>query len=160
FSPLAGMLADKFSKRNILVFWKFAEVGMMALAFLGFLLPHAAAAGWGEPRTVAIWSAGLVIATVFMMGTHSAFFVPAKYGVLPESLQPTVLSRGNGFLEATSFVAQIIGTATGGFLYVMLHSDILENGQLQPGHEWVIGLLLFALAVIGALASLMIERMP
>ena len=28
------------------------------------------------------------------MGTHSAFFVPAKYGVLPEILQPTLLSKG------------------------------------------------------------------
>src|SRR6266487_2514393 len=27
FSPLAGVLADKYSKRNIIVFWKMVEVG-------------------------------------------------------------------------------------------------------------------------------------
>src|SRR2546421_404229 len=37
FSPLAGMLADRYSKRSILVGWKLAEVGMMALGLAGFL---------------------------------------------------------------------------------------------------------------------------
>src|SRR5215813_6067339 len=32
FSPLAGVLADKFSKRTIIVFWKVAEIGIMAMA--------------------------------------------------------------------------------------------------------------------------------
>ena len=32
FSPLAGVLADRHSKRAIIVFWKIAEVGIMALA--------------------------------------------------------------------------------------------------------------------------------
>ena len=40
---------------------------------------------------------------------------PAKMS--PEILQPVVLSRGNGFLEGTSFVANVIGTACGGLLY-------------------------------------------
>ena len=30
----------------------------------------------------------VVLSTVFLMGTHSAFFVPAKYGVMPEILPP------------------------------------------------------------------------
>src|SRR5262249_24999007 len=117
FSTLAGMLADKYSKRSILVFWKAAEVAIMALALVGFLLPHTAALGWADPRTLAIWSAVLIVSCVFLMGTHSAFFVPAKYGVMPEILQHSVLSKGNGFLEATSFVAQILGTVFGAGLY-------------------------------------------
>src|SRR5437868_1347674 len=32
FSPLAGMLADRYSKRTTVVLWKLAEVGMMGLA--------------------------------------------------------------------------------------------------------------------------------
>src|SRR5438445_11348817 len=104
FSTLAGMLADKYSKRRTLVFWKVAEVGMMALALAGFLLPRLAG---GEPelsRTLALWSGVLVVSVVFLMGTHSAFFVPAKYGVMPEILHPLILSKGNGFLEGTSLV--------------------------------------------------------
>ena len=48
------------------------------------------------------------------MGTHSAFFVPAKYGMMPEILHTSVLSRGNGLLEGTSFIANILGTVFGG----------------------------------------------
>ena len=50
------------------------------------------------------------------MGMHSAFFVPAKYGAMPEILQPHMLSRGNGLLESLSFLAIILGTVSGGFL--------------------------------------------
>jgi len=164
FSPLAGMLADKYSKRSTLVGWKLAEVAMMGLALVGFLLPHLAGLGWAAPGTLAVWSALLVVSVVFLMGTHSAFFVPAKYGIMPEILQPAVLSKGNGYLEGTSFVAQLIGTAFGGFLYGMLKSDVLPGtaggNVLNPGREWVIGLVLLGLAVAGAAGSLLIARVP
>ncbi len=157
FSPLAGVLADKFSKRNIVVFWKMAEVAIMALAMFGFLLPTLAGTGWGDPRTLAIWSAGIAIGTVFLMGTHSAFFVPAKYGIMPEILHPAVLSKGNGFLEGSSFLAQILGTSFGGLLYGPL-KPTFDNGTLEAGSTWIIGLVLFLLAVIGAGASLFMGR--
>lgn len=165
FSPLAGMLADRYSKQPTLIFWKLAEVGMMGLVLVGFVLPHLAGGDLGAARTLAVWSAVLVVAGVFLMGTHSAFFVPAKYGVMPEILQPSVLSQGNGFLEGTSFTAQIIGTAFGGFMYGLLKSSITDPGEntakvLQPGREWIIGLVLFLLAVVGAAASFLIRRMP
>src|SRR5437870_11261440 len=35
---IAGYYADKYSKRNSLVFWKFAEIGITAIALLGFIL--------------------------------------------------------------------------------------------------------------------------
>src|SRR5262249_48707147 len=154
FSPLAGILADKYSQRATIVLWKVAEVGMMSIAVIGFILPFFADSGWASPETLAVWSAALVISVVFLMGTHSAFFVPAKYGVMPEILQPVVLSRGNGFLEGTSFVAQILGTTVGGILYSNLKSTITPQAGgsiLEPGSEWLIGLLLLILAVIGAL---------
>jgi MFS family permease len=159
FSTLAGMLADRYSKRSILVFWKVAEVGITGLALFGFLLPHLHAFGWVDKATLAIWSACLVASAVFLMGTHSAFFVPAKYGVMPEILQPTVLSRGNGWLEGSSFVAQILGTAFGAFLYGQVKSNPTDTG-FELGHEWVIGVVLFGLACIGAVFSFLIERMP
>src|SRR3954465_11318605 len=42
FSPLAGILADKYSKRSIVVSWKMAEIAIMSVGLLGFWLPHAA----------------------------------------------------------------------------------------------------------------------
>ncbi len=139
FCTLAGYLADRYSKWNSLVFWKIAEVGITLIALLGFWLgTHGIAVG---PY--------LVLSTVFLMGTHSAFFVPAKYGAMPEILQPQMLSRGNGVLESMSFLAVILGTVMGGVL-----------SKVFRGEEYWIGAILVGLAVIGAVASLLMRPMP
>jgi MFS family permease len=160
FSPLAGVLADKFSKRTIIVFWKYAEIAITGLALMGFLLPHAAGWGWASQQTLAVLGAALVVAAVFMMGTHSAFFIPAKYGIMPEILSTSVLSRGNGLLEGTSFTANILGTAFGGFCYGRWKSGFTTTGDLIPGAEWRIGVILLGLAVVGTFAARLISRVP
>ena len=94
FCTIAGYLADRYSKRQSLVFWKFAEIGITLVALTGFWL-GSVQQHWLGPV--------LVLSTVFLMGTHSAFFVPAKYGAMPEILQPHLLAKGNGLLESLSF---------------------------------------------------------
>lgn len=141
FSTLAGYYADRYSKRFSLVLWKVVEVGITALAFIGFFL----GSEWNMPD-LGVW---IVLSTVFLMGTHSTFFVPAKYGAMPEILRDELLSKGNGLLESLSFLATIMGTVCGGLLSMLFHDD-----------EYIIGAILFILAMIGAAASLMIERMP
>ena len=160
FSPIAGILADKFSKRTTIVFWKVSELSITLLAVIAFLLPHTIEVGWASPETIASISAVMLILCVFLMGTHSAFFVPAKYGIMPEILHASVLSRGNGLLEGTSFVSQILGTSFGGWLYTSVKSEIDFEGNLHPGHEWIIGAILLALAVVGVIFSLLVERIP
>lgn len=140
FCTLAGYLADRYSKRHSLVFWKVAEIGICAVALLGFYLGDVHELRFGPI---------LVMACVFLMGMHSAFFVPAKYGVMPEILEPQLLSRGNGALESLSFLAVILGTVCGGVLSYWFHNN-----------ETWIGVVFLALACLGALASLMIETMP
>jgi MFS family permease len=142
FCTLAGYLADRYSKRTTLVFWKVAEVGITLVALAGFWL------GTAIHNPLGPW---VVLSCVFLMGTHSAFFVPAKYGALPEILQPHLLSKGNGILESTSFLAVILGTVSGG---------ILSSHSCFRGSEYYIGLILFVLAAAGAVASFVIERIP
>ena len=141
FCTLAGYFSDRFSKRNSLVAWKIAEVLITGVALYGFWL----GTDGGSPAA-GTW---VVLSTVFLMGTHSAFFVPAKYGVMPEILPPQLLSRGNGLLESLSFLAVILGTVSGGVMsFVFLR------------RETNIGVILFGLAIVGAVASLMIRKMP
>jgi MFS family permease/1-acyl-sn-glycerol-3-phosphate acyltransferase len=140
FCTLSGYLADRFSKRYALVIWKIAEVFIAAVALLGFYLGTV----HGDPL-----GAWLVLSTVFLMGTHAAFFAPAKYGAMPEILQPHVLSRGNGILESTTFLAAILGTVTGGLLSMAFR-----------GQEYYIGVVLLLLAMIGAVASFAIAYLP
>lgn len=140
FCTVAGWLADRYPKRNALIFWKLAEVAITLIALVGFYLGR-----HGEP-TLGPW---IVLATVFLMGTHSAFFVPAKYGVMPEILPPHLLSKGNGLLESLSFLAVILGTVCGGALSFLL-----------LGNEVMIGVILCGLAIVGAVASFLIRKMP
>lgn len=141
FCTIAGFLADRYSKRNSLVVWKFVEIGIALIALLGFWL--------GSVQHLHHLGPFLVLSTVFLMGTHSAFFVPAKYGAMPEILQPHLLSKGNGLLESLSFLAVILGTVTGGALSFQFRRQ-----------EYMIGILLLAFAILGAVASLLIQRMP
>ena len=121
--------------------WKVAEVAICAIALFGFWL--------GRPEGHPHIGSWIVLSTVFLMGTHSAFFVPAKYGAMPEMLQSHLLSRGNGILESLSFLAVILGTVSGGVMsYTFLR------------HEANIGVVLLILAIVGAIASLAIRRLP
>ncbi len=140
FCTLAGYLADRYSKRNSLIFWKLAEVVITGIALAGF---------WYGTHGQA-WGPWVVLSAVFLMGMHSAFFVPAKYGAMPEILKSEMLSRGNGLLESLSFLAIILGTVLGGVLSTVFHDD----------REYLIGITLFVLAIVGALASFLIRKMP
>ena len=139
FCTMAGYLADRYSKQSSLIFWKMAELLITAIALLGFWLGN-------QDYDEGPW---IVLSTVFLMGLHSAFFVPAKYGIMPEILKSHLLSKGNGMLESLSFLAVILGTVFGGVLSYHF-----------KGQEYWIGIILFILAAIGAIASLWIEKIP
>ena len=141
FCTVSGYLADRYSKTYSLVFWKFAEIVISLIALSGFIL--------GSTSHHPHLGAWMVLSTVFLMGTHAAFFAPAKYGAMPEILQPYILSRGNGILESTTFLAAILGTVCGGLLSFKFH-----------GQEYWIGVILLGLSLIGAVASLMIAYLP
>jgi acyl-[acyl-carrier-protein]-phospholipid O-acyltransferase / long-chain-fatty-acid--[acyl-carrier-protein] ligase len=133
FSMAGGFLADRYSKRTITVAIKILEIGIMCFATLGLLFRNL--------------PAGLT--AIFLMGVHSAFFGPSKYGLLPELLPERKLSWGNGVLELGTFVAIITGMAAGAFLY-----------STFKGQQVWSGIVLVALAVGGLIASLGISRVP
>lgn len=140
FCTISGFLADRYSKTTSLIVWKYSEIVISLIALAGFWI------GTQYHQPFGPW---LVLFTVFLMGTHAAFFAPAKYGAMPEILQAHVLSRGNGILESTTFLAAILGTVTGGYLSFVF-----------SGHEHWIGVILLGLSVVGAGASMMIARLP
>ena len=100
FSATAGQLADKLDKTRITRFVKVFEIGIMALAALG-LYQH---------------SFTLLMAALFLMGTHSALFGPVKYAILPQHLKPAELIGGNALVETGTSLAILFGTIIGGLL--------------------------------------------
>jgi len=131
----AGALADRVSKRSIIVTLKAIEILLMAAGTSVLYLQPS-----GGP---------LLLVILALMGVHSALFSPAKYGILPEILPHERLSAGNGLLEMWTFLAIIAGTATGA---VML--------DVVAGQPWLAGLLLTALATTGWIASWRVPRVP
>jgi acyl-[acyl-carrier-protein]-phospholipid O-acyltransferase/long-chain-fatty-acid--[acyl-carrier-protein] ligase len=133
FSGFAGYLADKNNKKTIFVLCKVAEIVVMLLGVAAF------------------WAGGLypAIAVVFLMGTHSAFFGPSKYGILPEMLRDRDLPAANGVVQMTTFMAIILGWPVAGFL-----KDSLPN-QL-----WAACFVCVGIAALGTITSLFVRRTP
>ncbi|MSQ59411.1 MAG: MFS transporter [Betaproteobacteria bacterium] len=100
FSATGGQLADRYDKSVLIRTIKFAEVLIMALACYG----------------LALKSLPLLLAALFLMGTHSAFFGPVKYSILPRVLKEDELTGGNGLVESGTFAAILIGTVVAGLL--------------------------------------------
>ena len=131
FSPAAGMLADRVGKNRIIVAAKGMEVAVMALATAGFAL--------AVP--------GLLYLALFLMALQSTLFSPAKYGIVPELVERASLSRANGFIEAMTYLAIILGTALATLL-----------PTLTEGRYVMAGLACTAIALTGLATSLGIGR--
>jgi acyl-[acyl-carrier-protein]-phospholipid O-acyltransferase/long-chain-fatty-acid--[acyl-carrier-protein] ligase len=133
FSLPAGALADRFSKRSVILASKGLEILLMAAGTLAlFLNPN---------------DSLLPLVILGLMGVQSALLSPAKYGILPEILPHEKLSAGNGLMEMCTFLAIIAGTAAGGWLLDAAGSS-----------RWIGGLVLTAFSVIGCLAALAVPR--
>ena len=133
FSMAGGFLADRFSKRAITIGVKIFEVAVMSLALAGLV--------YGGIK--------ILLACVFLMGLHSAFFGPSKYGLLPELLPEKKLSWGNGVLEFGTFTSIILGTV----------AAALMAAHFRDRH-WLSGVILIVLAFVGLSTSLGISRVP
>jgi acyl-[acyl-carrier-protein]-phospholipid O-acyltransferase/long-chain-fatty-acid--[acyl-carrier-protein] ligase len=133
FSMFAGWLADRFSKQQIMTSVKCAEVLIMLFASIALHLDNLY----------------LELASVFLMGCHSAVFSPSKYGILPEIVPANKLSWGNGVLELLTFFGIILGTVAGGLLATHMNHD-----------RFLAGLALALLAVAGWYTSRKIPKVP
>jgi MFS family permease len=109
FSALAGQLADRFEKSRIIRLVKLSEIVVMGLGAVGFHLE----------------SAGFLLGVLFLMGTHSAFFGPLKYGILPQHLAEDELTGGNALIQMATYIAILTGAMLGGTLAVWSHSNPL-----------------------------------
>lgn len=101
FSSIAGSLADRFRKDRALFWTKAPEVLAMLLGTVGFL------------REDLYFLAGVL----FVMELQSAFFSPAKYGILPEIVADKDLSYANGLLNMTTNLAVLAGGIAGPWIY-------------------------------------------
>lgn len=128
FSSIAGPLADKYEKSRLVVFTKIAEVGIMLCVFYGF-----------ETRSIY-----LLMCMLFVSGTHTAFYSPIKFSILPDHLKHGELLAANGFMAAGHYLAILGGLITGGLL-------VETEGN-------VIGAVAVGIAIVGLTASFFVPK--
>ncbi len=108
-SALSGQLADTYDKARIIRIVKTAEIGIMLFGLAGI---YVAKSGY---TNVGI---GMMLAAVFMLGTHSTFFGPIKYAILPQHLKEDEVLGGTGMVEAATYLSILLGTVIAGWVSV------------------------------------------
>jgi MFS family permease len=126
-SAISGQLADSIDKRRLILWVKTAEILIMIVGAAGILLHNIP----------------LMFAALFAMGTHSTFFGPIKYGILPQHLPDDDVLGGTGLVEAGTYIAILTGTIVGGIL---------------PANVSAVGIIV--VAVIGRVAAHFVPSAP
>jgi len=132
FSALAGEIADRFGRRRLFIITKAAELALMAVTAVVFYFRNLP----------------LLLALIFLMGTQSAFFSPLKYSYLPRMLPPSELLKGNGYVNAGTYLAIIFGSVAGNLLID------------EPNGTLLTGVALVVLAVLGLSGALAVPHSP
>ncbi|KAB0628072.1 MFS transporter [Acinetobacter gandensis] len=126
FSATAGQIADKFERSQLVRGIKILEIIIMLIGSIGFITGH-------------LW---LLLLALFMMGTHSTFFGPIKYAILPEILKPNELMSGNALFQSGTSMAILFGMILGGAVIASSHGNL----------TWI-SLTVLTIAVLGYLSS-------
>jgi acyl-[acyl-carrier-protein]-phospholipid O-acyltransferase/long-chain-fatty-acid--[acyl-carrier-protein] ligase len=165
FAWLAGWLADRYPKRSVIVWCKFAEILIAAAA--------AAAVAWGvrSGGSFAGLPAGLwlLLATVIVIGCQAALLAPSVIGTIPETVPTQRLSHANGVFAMVTLVATLVGMAGGNWLAdstVVMAGEVLQVGdpQIHSTPLWMhaipAGVVLIGLAVAGWIAAILLVPRP
>ncbi len=97
-SAIGGEVADRFDKALIAQRLKGTEIGVAAIAVVGFWL-H---------------SIPLLFFALLLFGVIEALFGPIKYGIMPDHLARSELPTGNALIDGGTFIAIMVGMVASG----------------------------------------------
>jgi MFS family permease len=144
FCTSSAYLADRFSKTTSIIFWKFSEIVISLILIGGFIL------GTVYEQQLGVC---IVVACVFLMGMHAAFFSPAKYGAMPQVLQPHMLKGQEYWIGVVLLVLSIIGAGASLMMAKLPPSDPNKKldfvRPLTNGFRTVFGSRPLALSLLG-----------
>ena len=132
FSPIAGQIADKREKSQLIRWMKLLEVFIMGIAAIAILIDS-------------VW---LMMTLLFLMGLQSALFGPVKFSLLPQQLTDDELVGGNALVEMGTFLSILAGTILAGVLF-----------DLEGAKIWIASGVV-AFAVFGYFTSRYIPESP
>jgi MFS family permease len=133
FAAPAGWLADRFSKRQVVIAAKGLEVLATLVGAVGILTGN-------------LW---LMIAMVGLMGAQSAFFSPALNGSIPELYPEGYVTQANALLRMLVTLGILLGVSLSGFI-LDLKGEPLLGAARGPA---MVGLVCLGVALVGFLVS-------
>jgi len=137
FSSAAGILADRHSKKWIIVVLKIAEVVIFAASLLAVSF------------TQSILGPFTLYLLLFFLATHSAIFGPSKYSIIPELVSLENVPKANGLITSCTYLAIIVGTFLASFL-----SEVFNRHYID------VMLICLCFALFGLLSALCIRSTP
>lgn len=142
-SGYAGQFADRNSKRYVSVLVKIIEIPIAGLAMLGF---------W----TGNLW---ITLGALIALSCQSAFFGPAKYGMIPELVDDSDLSRANGFINMMTNIAVIVGTILSGRIADLYNPQPSADGSIATAMLWLPGIAMLLLAIVGLISVMFLVKL-
>ena len=104
FGHMAGAWVDRMSRRRVLI------ASDLARALLVLSVPLCIGLGLG------LGSSFLMYGIIFLVGTATAFFNPAKVAIIPDLVQRNELQVANALVSGTGTIATLIGTYVAGMV--------------------------------------------
>ncbi|MBT3278443.1 MAG: MFS transporter [Phycisphaerales bacterium] len=145
FPWVAGWLADRFSKRRVVIGSKFMELVAMSCGAVGI---------WTETW----W---LVLVMAFMMGFQSCVFGPALNGSVPELFDEKRVVMVNSRLKMVMAIMIVLGIAVSGEV-LSLNGDgtTLNTIMGVPSGQFFVGVGVIVLALMGWIVSFGVPYHP
>jgi len=141
FAAYAGWMADRFAKRNVVVFAKGLEVAAMLCGAAGIITGS--------------WI--LMMIMVFLMATQSTIFGPSLNGTIPELYPRQYVPTANGVIKVLVTGAILLGTIASG--YALSAKEIVWGDSTTMG-RFIVGIAVVAVALLGVAVSFFVPRMP
>ncbi len=139
FSAGAGWLADRYSKKHVVIGVKFLELLAMLVGAWGVITLH--------------WNG--ILAMVFIMSLQSTLFGPAINGSIPELYPSVYVTKANAVLKLVTTLAILMGIALAGIaLDRGIAEDHFYDGRL------VVGIGVVVVSLIGVVCSFGVVKRP
>ena len=139
FAAYAGFLADRFSKRSVVISVKLVSLIAYVLGIIGFYLNS--------------WA--IILITVFILGLQATVFSPAINGIIPELYPASYVVTANAIIAAAVNIAILLGIAGAGLVL-----DIKGTMFNVPGGMFLAAAVALTVAFITLVISFFVPRFP
>lgn len=135
FAPMAGYLADRFSKRSVMLVALVAQTLIFAIIWAGLQL-----------RDIRIALLGFLLLSV-----QSTLFSPAKFGIVKELVGSRRLGMVAGWMGMATMIAILAGMTMGGRMFSLMNT--------KTGDAWTAASLLVIWAGVASLIPLRLIKL-